>query len=101
MDWQRKHKKELKSLNSYYNENKTTIAAKGNIGKTELLSILSRSIKQLSINHQIVLNLFYLEEYTIKEISEILNISTGTVKSRLFTARENLKIIVKDRNYEK
>ncbi len=100
IDWQRRHKKELGDLNSYYNENKVRIVGQGNGNKEQILRLLDRSIKELSVNHQIVLNLFYLEEYSIKEISEIINVSLGTVKSRLFTARENLKSIIKNRNYE-
>ncbi len=101
IDWQRRHKKELGDLNSYYNKNKVSIVDQENGNKEQVLRLLDRSIKELSANHQIVLNLFYLEEYSIKEISEIINVSPGTVKSRLFTARENLKSILKSKNYEK
>lgn len=101
IDWQRKHKKELSNLNTYYQENKTTMVEDENSDKDDILSLLNKSIKGLSVNHQIVLNLFYLEEYSIKEISTIINVSLGTVKSRLFTARENLKLIIKSRNDEK
>ena len=43
-----------------------------------------------------VLKLFYVEGYKIHQISDTLNIATGTVKSRLFTAREKLKTILKE-----
>ena len=59
-----------------------------------------KEIQKLPENHQIVLKLFYLEEYSLKQISKILNISKGTVKSRLFYAREKLKSSLKQRNYE-
>ena len=49
---------------------------------------------------QIVLKLFYTEEYSLIEICEILGLSLGTVKSRLFYAREKLKTIIKNRNYD-
>jgi len=58
------------------------------------------AIKGLPQDQQIVLRLFYLEEYSLKEISEILNKSEGTVKSRLYHAREKLKTILKNRNHE-
>ncbi|MGB5430586.1 RNA polymerase sigma factor [Eudoraea sp.] len=58
------------------------------------------AIKGLPQDQQIVLRLFYLEEYSLKEISEILNKSAGTVKSRLYHAREKLKTILKNRNHE-
>lgn len=51
-------------------------------------------IRQLSPTQRVVLQLFYLENLSIKEISDLLGISTGTAKSRLFYARENLKQII-------
>lgn len=53
------------------------------------------AIAFLPKNQQIVLRLFYTEAYSLKEISTILDISIGTVKSRLFHAREKLKTILK------
>ncbi|MEW7292771.1 RNA polymerase sigma factor [Aquimarina sp. 2304DJ70-9] len=93
IDWQRKHKKELVNLNSYHKENhRSTIDHDTN----ELVVVqLRKSIKELPKTQQIVLNLFYIEEYSIKQISEIMNVSTGTIKSRLFNAREKLKLILK------
>ncbi|NNE01701.1 MAG: RNA polymerase sigma factor [Eudoraea sp.] len=61
----------------------------------ELLQRLKSGIQNLSIDHQTVVRLFYLQEYSMKEISEILGISAGTVKSRLFYAREKLKTYLK------
>lgn len=60
--------------------------------KRELLE----AIQRLTINQQVVIRLFYLESYSLKEISLQLDISVGTVKSRLFHAREQLKIIIKE-----
>lgn len=59
-----------------------------------------KSINDLPNNQQIVLRLFYVEAYSILEISNILEISKGTVKSRLFYAREKLKSIFKNKNHE-
>jgi len=64
--------------------------------KLELL----KAIKTLSVNHQMVLKLFYVEDYSLSQISDLLNISVGTAKSRLFHAREKLKLILKHKNYE-
>ncbi|NAS32798.1 sigma-70 family RNA polymerase sigma factor [Flavobacteriaceae bacterium R38] len=58
--------------------------------------ILLRSIKLLPLQQQMVLQLFYVQEYSLNEMSEILGVSTGTVKSRLFHAREKLKSILKE-----
>ena len=52
---------------------------------------LHRAIATLSKKLRITLTLFYFKDYTVKEISEILNIPEGTVKSRLNTARRIIK----------
>ncbi|TNJ42156.1 sigma-70 family RNA polymerase sigma factor [Tamlana fucoidanivorans] len=58
-------------------------------------------INELPETQQAVIKLFYVQEYSIKEIGDILNVSVGTVKSRLFTAREKLKeVLIKNKNYE-
>jgi len=81
-------KKESNIYESNYSEN------------TDLTDLMHSSIKQLSQSKQEVLKLFYIEEYSLKEIAQILKISEGTVKSRLFHAREKLKTILKNKNYE-
>ncbi|MGB5237395.1 MAG: RNA polymerase sigma factor [Flavobacteriaceae bacterium] len=55
------------------------------------LRMIQAEIEKMSFNHRLVLRLFYTEQHSLKEISNILGISTGTVKSRLYHAREKLK----------
>lgn len=62
---------------------------------------LAKVVKTLSKDQQTVIQLFYVQDYSLKQISKILNISVGTAKSRLFHAREKLKQILKHYNYEK
>ncbi|MGA1227121.1 MAG: RNA polymerase sigma factor [Tamlana sp.] len=64
--------------------------------KTNLLV----AIKKLPEHQQVVIKLFYVEDYSLKQISDILKISIVTAKSRLFQAREKLKETLKYRNYE-
>lgn len=59
------------------------------------------AIKNLSADHKSILSLFYLEGLTIKEISSIMKIAPGTIKSRLFYARESLKTILKNKKDER
>tara|TARA_R110001632_G_scaffold11894_3_gene42086 strand:- start:475 stop:1032 length:558 start_codon:yes stop_codon:yes gene_type:complete len=61
----------------------------------EAIQQLKLAIALLSEGHQKVLSLFYIESYDLNEISSILQISKGTVKSRLFYAREHLKTTLK------
>ena len=65
--------------------------------KTTLKKALFKAIKALPEQQQLVVKLFYIEDYSLKEISKTLQISVGTAKSRLFHAREKLKLTLKNR----
>ncbi|WP_034058168.1 RNA polymerase sigma factor [Lacinutrix jangbogonensis] len=67
------------------------IIEEGNDEREELKTQLLKAIKNLSVQQQIVIRLFYLEDYSLKEISKTLQINEGTAKSRLFYAREKLR----------
>lgn len=53
--------------------------------------IVQRGLDHLSFEHRAVLVLHDLEDLPQKEVAEILNIPVGTVKSRLYNARNSLK----------
>lgn len=59
--------------------------------------IALEAIKQLSPAYRAVFNLYVLEEYTHKEIAEILGISEGTSKSNLAKAKLNLQKVLKEK----
>lgn len=63
----------------------------------EQIEKLNSAILFLPKNQQIVLGLFYTEGYSLFEIAGILEIAVGTVKSRLFHAREKLKTNLKSK----
>jgi len=69
--------------------------------ETERWSSVAEIIKKLSPAHKSILKLFYLEQQSIKKISSILALPEGTVKSRIFYARELLKKKYKEDYYEK
>jgi len=46
----------------------------------------------------VVIHLFYFEELSVTQISEITGKSKGTVKSRLSRGREQLREILKEGN---
>ena len=48
-------------------------------------------VRRLKSDSRVILSLHYFEQLSISEISIATNIPEGTVKSRLFTAREELK----------
>lgn len=48
-------------------------------------------IKDLNYEERIILTLYYAEEYTTKEIAEILNKNENTIKSKILRAKNKLK----------
>lgn len=72
-------------------------AADNNITYEELIGL----VQQLSPAYRTVFNLYVIDGYSHEEIAEHLDISTGTSKSNLARAREQLKKMLKERNYER
>jgi len=52
---------------------------------------LRKGMKKLPGNQLFILTLHYLDGYSVREISDAINIPPGTVKSRLFHARKHLE----------
>ncbi|WP_152396002.1 sigma-70 family RNA polymerase sigma factor [Paenibacillus guangzhouensis] len=59
--------------------------------RRELKEAVRQSIASLSSNLRIVVRLFYLQGYSLAEISGFLDVSVPTLKKRLFDARQKLK----------
>jgi RNA polymerase sigma-70 factor (ECF subfamily) len=53
-------------------------------------------LQKLPPSYRTVFNLYVIEGYSHDEIATMLNIATGTSKSNLFKAKEQLKIILSD-----
>lgn len=92
LDFVRKRKRELVAVQEY---GLNAIVEDNQDYNKVVLQKLLKGIQTLPQEQQVVLRLFYIESYSLKEMSRILEISLGTVKSRLFHAREKLKIIIK------
>jgi RNA polymerase sigma factor FliA len=63
----------------------------------ELEEILKESIDELKEKDKIILNLYYYEELTLKEIGKILNISESRVCQIHSRALRNLKSTIKNK----
>ena len=59
--------------------------------KKEISKIIEHKIQELPIKHQTVIILFYFDELSYSEISEILNLSIDNIKVILFRARKMLR----------
>ncbi|MEM9076632.1 MAG: RNA polymerase sigma factor [Bacteroidota bacterium] len=100
LDLLKKEKRQRDDLKKHYKENKTSIEQSENVKEQQIQRIME-SLKELPSEQKVVLTLFYLENYNLKQISEITDVSLNTVKTRLFRAREKLKSIVKIKDDEK
>ncbi|MBC6937607.1 MAG: RNA polymerase sigma factor [Chloroflexi bacterium] len=59
--------------------------------RQEVQDQVRRAIQELNFNQQIVVVLHYMSGLSLEEIADILKCPVGTVKSRLYYARENLR----------
>ena len=63
-----------------------------NVNRKQILS----TIKKLKKDYQIIIFLYYFQNFKYKEISEILNISMSKTKMSLNRAKKNIKKILKE-----
>jgi RNA polymerase sigma factor (sigma-70 family) len=73
--------------------------SEGNLGiktleEKDTSLLLKLAIESLKKEEQIVIQLFFLEELSIKEIAEITNISESNVKVKLHRTKQKLKEII-------
>jgi RNA polymerase sigma-70 factor, ECF subfamily len=87
VNWINDQKKQ-RFLRHYNNE---VLASKNDIEHTDDLVLIKRALSELPVKNKTVLSMFYVDNHSVKEIAAILNLSPGTVKSRLFYARQMLK----------
>ena len=69
-------------------------------GMSDVLVAVRKAIEKLHEKDKTILSLYYLEGLSVKDLSKTFNIPVGTVKSRLFHAREYLKKQIKHLEYE-
>ncbi len=62
-----------------------------NLMQLHYQDVIQRGLQSLSLDHRAVLVLHDLEDLPQKEVAEILNLPSGTVKSRLFYARQAIR----------
>jgi RNA polymerase sigma-70 factor (ECF subfamily) len=65
------------------------------VQETRDYSELYRAVNKLKEDLRIPVVLYYMEEFSVKEIAQILDISEGAVQKRLARARQKLKMEIK------
>lgn len=61
---------------------------------------IRKKVASLPDKYRLPLYLYYMEELPMKEISKVLHIPVGTVKSRLYQAKKLLRERLEDSRYE-
>lgn len=59
-------------------------------------SELYDAVQNLSLKYREVVHLYYYEEYSVREIAQILNVSETAIQTRLLRARKKLKQQLKE-----
>jgi RNA polymerase sigma-70 factor, ECF subfamily len=92
----RKNRRHDQRLDEDISENATLPDEQGmnpfdTIEQAEIGYRVQRALARLGRKHRPVVRMHDLEGYTIREIAEKLGVAEGTIKSRLFYGREELK----------
>jgi len=64
----------------------------------ERKEVLLKALDQLSAEENSLLSLFYLQELSLKELGQVLELKPETVKVRLYRARNRLKKLMEESN---
>lgn len=65
-------------------------------GPDQRIMRLRSALKDLPADRRAILSMYYLEGFSVTEIGRTLDIPAGTVKSRLFRARQELRAELED-----
>ena len=97
MTYYRKHHRQIKYEHQSYPENGAMDASDLSFENAEAVHW---GLTQLPPAFREVLTLFFLQDLTLDEIADVLAIPAGTVKSRLYYARQQLRRILEN-DYER
>lgn len=91
----KKIEKKLAKFTTYNEENTMQYESFENI---EAEINMNKLLECLNDYEKIVVELYYKDNYTTKEISDILNEPEGTIKSRICRAKDKIKKHIKEEN---
>ena len=82
----------VEQIADYRENNNRVIAVK------ERSELVHKLLGKLKLSHREVLTLYFLEGFSINEMAQIIGVSEGTVKSRLYYAKNKLYETLKGAN---
>jgi RNA polymerase sigma-70 factor (ECF subfamily) len=83
-----------RNMNIIKNKKEETSSTENDVTLKEVSGIINEYLNSLPEHYSVILTMFYINELSINEISEILKIPSGTIKNRIFRAREKLREIL-------
>jgi RNA polymerase sigma-70 factor, ECF subfamily len=66
----------------------------------DMSRLLATLMEQLSFEHREILHLAYFQEFSVQEIADALDLPANTVKTRMFYARQRLKVLLEKSGVE-
>jgi RNA polymerase sigma-70 factor (ECF subfamily) len=71
-----------------------------NAEASDMSRLLARLMERLSFEHREILHLAYYQEFSVQEIADALDLPPNTVKTRMFYARQRLKVLLEESGVE-
>mgnify|MGYP001086903138 CR=1 FL=1 len=91
--WVKRHNRWIHPLEGLadwlMNSHRSTLVQQIELDETS--SLIQQAMLSLPVQHRIVMALYYVNDLSLQEIAEILDIPVGTVKSRLYYGRQALR----------
>jgi RNA polymerase sigma-70 factor (ECF subfamily) len=68
---------------------------------SDMSRLLTALMERLSFQHREILHLAYYQEFSVQEIADALDLPANTVKTRMFYARQRLKVLLEKSGVER
>jgi RNA polymerase sigma-70 factor (ECF subfamily) len=88
ISYKRKHRQQFQSIENTVIEYNPE--AEGSLEKTDKKKYLNLAMAKLNESDRTALTLFYMQEFSLEEIAEIMSMQANTVKVRIHRARQRV-----------